>query len=171
MVRTSLCENTVKLYKDKGVFFWENDTGPDLNRPELFKMYGTKVQENGTGLEKKRRCLMWENSRMRLKQGENFLAENFSDLNKKRRSCSGENSSVLNKKRAQLLGDTPPGITKRGGGLSEKQQKSGERKLLGKYSRGNDKEWRSLLRENSGKQKKDDADFYLRKKHTRLNKK
>ncbi|KRZ64351.1 hypothetical protein T10_7653, partial [Trichinella papuae] len=40
MERTWLCENTVKLYKDGGDFFWENDSGPDLNGTEFLGKYG-----------------------------------------------------------------------------------------------------------------------------------
>ncbi|KRY83979.1 hypothetical protein T11_12599 [Trichinella zimbabwensis] len=47
--------------------------------------------------------MLLENSRKREKEGEDSLAENFSVLDKKRRSCSKENSSGTDKKRAQLL--------------------------------------------------------------------
>ncbi|KRZ66017.1 hypothetical protein T10_1123 [Trichinella papuae] len=77
MERTLLCEDTVKLYKDGGDFFWLNDTGPDLNRLEfLKKSVDSGLEENGSGLEENQQNLLWKNSRKRDKKEEDFLEEN-----------------------------------------------------------------------------------------------
>ncbi|KRZ66695.1 hypothetical protein T10_688 [Trichinella papuae] len=179
--RSMLWENSTMLVKDGEQFLEEgdlisekkhNESGPDLNRPELLKKYGTNstMQGNVSQPCKKRSQLL---RGKRQPAGENMAVF---DVGKQRNVAeTGKTALCLTKSVHSCWFKTPPGITKRGRVFREKQQKSGERgesdsapkinpaQLLGKYSRGMNKEWRSLLRENSGKQKKDDADFFCGK--------
>ncbi|KRZ01724.1 hypothetical protein T11_10271 [Trichinella zimbabwensis] len=88
-------------------YFWENESGPDLNGAEFLGKYGsgpdkkwrsklwenstkqgkrlvTEKEVNGTGLEKKRRGMLAEHRRKREKDEEDFLKENESMPEKKR---------------------------------------------------------------------------------------
>ncbi|KRZ66014.1 hypothetical protein T10_12425 [Trichinella papuae] len=109
--RSMLLEDRRKREKDGEDFLEENEPMPEKKLPLLargkrhgkgkmvrtwpgFKSsrvlgkYGSGAdkkwqKENGTGLQKKGRSLLWENSRKRLKQGEDFLEENDSIPEKK----------------------------------------------------------------------------------------
>ncbi|KRZ01722.1 hypothetical protein T11_8911 [Trichinella zimbabwensis] len=101
-------ENNGRSCSDKTAENGENDTArtkwSGLGCVKTLRIC-TKLYEkqNGTGLEKDVRSMLLENSRKREKEGEDSLAENFSVLDKKRRSCSKENSSGPYKKLAKFL--------------------------------------------------------------------